>query len=414
AVLLQICNYQKQEEGSYDCSTVDPSRPFCQNGVCIEESDCTTQIPNNCSEAVYCDNDLAGSIYTAPVPSYMFDFKYDTWVYYQSPSDCFEINCSIATNLNKFFAYKPHPQLYIYCGTSGPLTFQCGDNNVYNEETNACEFGCLKAGKFEIEGVKDKYYSCLAGPNGTEQYALRTLVPLSPRALTSCAAGRRQDCEDCNTVKICSYDLTPLTQYRCQDVDPSKPYCTGAGICSDVPDTNNICQKTSDLCPMNAPGFYPNPSNCSRYLYCDSNMLGTEQNCLAANNVYNQTTEACFLKRRTADCFQVDCNNSRNKDKWFVYDPFPQLYFVCSSNGPLMFKCPRETEVFDLELKRCEFQCRKAGRFAHPTNKYMYYECAYVSTSKLEKYEQTCPQLLQFDANVQKCVPVTSSGSNSE
>ncbi|XP_052888253.1 uncharacterized protein LOC128296803 [Anopheles moucheti] len=240
-----------------------------------------------------------------------------------------------------------------------------------------------------------------------DQHALRALVSKRApvrRALTSCVNGRREDCQDCNTVKICSYDQTPITQYRCQDVDPSKPYCTGAGICSNVSDPNLICQKTSDLCPMNAPGFYPNPSNCSRYLYCDVNMIGFEQSCVAANNVYNQTTESCFLKRRTADCFQVDCNNSRNKDKWFIYDPFPQLYFICSSNGPLMFKCPRDTDVFDLELKRCEFQCRTDGRFAHPTNTNMYYECAYTSASKLQKYELSCPPLLKFNANDQKCV----------
>lgn len=113
-------------------------------------------------------------------------------------------------------------------------------------------------------------------------------------------------------------------------------------------------------------------------------MLGYEQNCLAVNNVYNQTTAACFLKRRSSDCFQVDCKNSRNINKWFVYTPFPQLYFLCSSNGAIMFKCPRETDVFDLDLKRCEFECREAGRFAHP-NVRMYYECAFVSTSKVSK-----------------------------
>ncbi|EAL41043.2 AGAP010361-PA [Anopheles gambiae str. PEST] len=154
---------------------------------------------------------------------------------------------------------------------------------------------------------------------------------------------------------------------------------------------------------MNSPGFYPDPSNCTRYLYCDSEMLGYEQNCLAVNNVYNQTTAACFLKRRSSDCFQVDCKNSRNINKWFVYTPFPQLYFLCSSNGAIMFKCPRETDVFDLDLKRCEFECREAGRFAHP-NVRMYYECAFVSTSKLQKFEQTCPPLLEFNAKDQKCL----------
>uniref|UniRef100_A0A182SDG5 Chitin-binding type-2 domain-containing protein n=1 Tax=Anopheles maculatus TaxID=74869 RepID=A0A182SDG5_9DIPT len=242
-----------------------------------------------------------------------------------------------------------------------------------------------------------------------EQHAFRSLLALrgpSRRSLTTCATGRRQDCEDCNTVKICSYDQTPLAQFRCQDVDPTKPYCTGDGICTDIPDPGVVCQKTNDLCPMSAPGYYPDPTNCTRYLYCDDSSLGFEQNCVAANNVYNQSSTSCFLKRRAADCFQVDCSNARNKDKWFIYDPVPQLYFLCSSNGPLMFKCARDTDVFNLTLKRCEFQCRTAGRFAHPDRTDMYYECAYISTSKLEKYEQPCPPLLQFNATEQKCLPV--------
>ncbi|XP_053674760.1 uncharacterized protein LOC128725063 [Anopheles nili] len=215
---------------------------------------------------------------------------------------------------------------------------------------------------------------------------------------------QQPNCADCNTVKICNYDGTVLTNYRCQDVDPTKPYCVGAGICSSIPETRYVCNGSDDLCPLDAPGFYPDPSNCTRYIYCDSEMLSYGQNCLVANNVYNQTTASCFLKRRSSDCFQMDCSNSRNKDQWFVYSPYPQLYFFCSAKGPLMFKCARKTDVFDVNLKRCMFKCPSSGRFAHPSSN-MYYECVNVSTSKIELFEQTCPSTLKFDEISQMCIP---------
>uniref|UniRef100_A0A182R905 Chitin-binding type-2 domain-containing protein n=1 Tax=Anopheles funestus TaxID=62324 RepID=A0A182R905_ANOFN len=178
---VMICNYQKQAVGSYDCSSIDPANPYCEDGKCTNETDCKIKsdlcpatdkfypVPNNCSEAVYCGTDYVATTYTSPSPSYMFDIATQSWVFRKTPADCFQINCATAANMNKFFAYKPNPQLYVYCGTSGPLTFQCDDNNVYNESTKRCEFGCIKEGKFPIAGEPTKFYSCLVGPNGTLQ-----------------------------------------------------------------------------------------------------------------------------------------------------------------------------------------------------------------------------------------------------
>ncbi|XP_052873354.1 uncharacterized protein LOC128278663 [Anopheles cruzii] len=217
----------------------------------------------------------------------------------------------------------------------------------------------------------------------------------------TCAAGERLGCTDCSTVKVCSYDQTILTEYRCQDATPDSPYCVGAGICSPTPDPQSVCLSSDDLCPLGAPGYYPDPTNCTRYLYCDENKISYPETCKATNNVYNQTSGSCFLKTKSADCFQTDC--TKNKDKWFVYTPFPQLYFLCSSKGPLVFLCPREHEVFNVNLKICEFQCPSDGRFAFPGNTAKYYECLYSSKTKLELYEKNCPPALTFDATVGSC-----------
>ncbi|XP_053667824.1 uncharacterized protein LOC128718178 [Anopheles marshallii] len=178
---VMLCNYQKQNVGLYDCSSIDPLLPYCKDGKCQSELGCDLKsdlcpaednfypVPHNCSEAVYCNDRLQATSYSAPSTSYMFEYETGSWIYLKTPADCFQINCNTASNLNKFFTYKPYPQLYFFCGTSGPLTFKCGVSEVFNETTKNCEFGCTKKGKFPISGVKDRYYSCLDGPNGSLQ-----------------------------------------------------------------------------------------------------------------------------------------------------------------------------------------------------------------------------------------------------
>ncbi|XP_050079514.1 uncharacterized protein LOC126567328 [Anopheles maculipalpis] len=179
---IMICNYQKQNVGSYECSSIDPQRPYCtDNGVCSAENKCTIPsdlcptkeyfypVPSNCGESVYCGSDLQATKYSAPSSAYFFDFKSQKWVARKTAADCFQINCATSAMLNKFFAYKPNPQLYFYCASSGPMTFRCDANKIFNEAKRMCEFGCIEEGDFPIAGVDDRYYACLPGTNGVLQ-----------------------------------------------------------------------------------------------------------------------------------------------------------------------------------------------------------------------------------------------------
>uniref|UniRef100_A0A182W881 Chitin-binding type-2 domain-containing protein n=1 Tax=Anopheles minimus TaxID=112268 RepID=A0A182W881_9DIPT len=198
-----------------------------------------------------------------------------------------------------------------------------------------------------------------------------------------CASGKRQDCADCRTVNICSYDQTVLTSYKCQDVEPEKPYCTGNGICSLESEPESACGVADDLCPLTQAGFYPDPANCTQYIYCDEKQVATHVSCLAANNAYNHSSSSCFLRKTLDDCYQVNCDLLLNRNKWFVYKPFPQLYFFCSNSGlPVMFECPRPSEVYDVKLQRCKFECRESGRFPYPEDNKKYYECVHVTPFK--------------------------------
>ncbi|XP_050094233.1 uncharacterized protein LOC126576955 [Anopheles aquasalis] len=231
------------------------------------------------------------------------------------------------------------------------------------------------------------------------------VVPRARAAGDRCEPGKRQACADCRTVNICSYDQTVLVSYKCLDVEPDKPYCSGDGICSVKSDDENSCAVVADdLCPSKTAGFYPDPTNCTQYIYCDDKQAATPQSCLAANNAYNQSSSSCFLRRTLDHCYQVDCSLAQNRNKWFVYKPYPQLYFFCSSRGlPVMFECERDNEVYDVKLQRCKFECQESGRFPHPDDSKRYYECVYVTLLMLQLFEQTCPLQLTFDEQTKKC-----------
>uniref|UniRef100_A0A1Y9H9N1 Chitin-binding type-2 domain-containing protein n=1 Tax=Anopheles farauti TaxID=69004 RepID=A0A1Y9H9N1_9DIPT len=230
------------------------------------------------------------------------------------------------------------------------------------------------------------------------------VVPSLRAAGDKCESGKRQGCADCRTVNICSYDQTVLTSYKCQDVEPDKPYCTGDGICSSEYDSESTCGVADDLCPSTKMGFYPDPSNCTQYLYCDDKQVATTVSCLAANNAYNHSSSSCFLRKTLDDCYQVSCDSLPNRNKWFVYRPFPQLYFFCSSSGrPVMFECPRITDVYDVKLQRCKFECRESGRFPYPEDNKKFYECVYVTPFKLELFVQRCPLQLTYDEEKRIC-----------
>ncbi|XP_035898186.1 uncharacterized protein LOC118505870 [Anopheles stephensi] len=179
---VMICNYQKQMVGSYECSSIDPQRPYCTGkGVCSKTTDCEIPselcptpnyfypVPSNCSEVVYCGPKREETKVSAPSTAYIFDFKIQKWTLRKTAADCFQLNCGAAIMLNKFFAYKPNPRLYFYCTTGGPMTFTCDTNEVFNEAKRECEFGCTTEGDFPITGVNDRYYACLLGPNGVLQ-----------------------------------------------------------------------------------------------------------------------------------------------------------------------------------------------------------------------------------------------------
>ncbi|XP_058835452.1 uncharacterized protein LOC131692427 [Topomyia yanbarensis] len=218
-----------------------------------------------------------------------------------------------------------------------------------------------------------------------------------------CDPGERFGCADCSTVQVCHWDGTVIesSKYRCDSVNPSQPYCNGnSGTCSATP--TGDCDQPSDLCP--AEGIFPQPTNCREFIYCDADKNAYITPC-ASNEAYNHTVQDCV---RSGTCFQINCAAATSQDQWYTYTPASELYVFCSSTaGTMTFECPKN-EIFNPKLKRCDFSCPGAGRFAipnEPANSKRYYQCV-LGTGNVFTYTiQQCAGILVFDTVNLRCAP---------
>ncbi|XP_049543743.1 uncharacterized protein LOC125956172 [Anopheles darlingi] len=190
---VMICNFDGKKVGGYDCSSIDPSRPFCiGNGICsssagegcnIKSDLCPTTdkfypVPSNCSELVYCGPDQSATKVASPTTTAIFNFAKQSWTVRVAPTDCFQVDCKAAGQLDKWYAYKPSPTLSIYCSAEGPLTFQCeNEKDAFNESTKKCEFACSEEGNFPYPGDKERYYICLPDQKGGFQKIENSCLP---------------------------------------------------------------------------------------------------------------------------------------------------------------------------------------------------------------------------------------------
>ncbi|XP_052861154.1 uncharacterized protein LOC128268168 [Anopheles cruzii] len=189
---VMVCSYGKENVGGYECSSVDTSRPYCTGkGVCsvTVNAACETESelcpagnlaypdPANCSEAVFCDASKKTVKMSSPTSNYVFNFTAQSWSLKKTAADCFQVNCNAAGQLNKWYAYKPDPRLSIFCGTSGPMIFECGENEVFVEGKKACEFACSKSGNFAYPGDTSRYYMCLPTATGGFQLFEQSCLP---------------------------------------------------------------------------------------------------------------------------------------------------------------------------------------------------------------------------------------------
>lgn len=166
------------------------------------------------------------------------------------------------------------------------------------------------------------------------------------------------------------------------------------------------------------------PSNCSRYLYCDENSVGTEGTAFecAQGFFYNSLMSICQFGKISSHskmCNVVDCSDKTNEV--VVYRSNPTYYAFCyvdpdtSRRETMMFMCDSSDEIYDPREHDCVFRCKRAGHYQDPTNCHYYYVCS--GNLKAERIK--CPPNYYFDGtrcttDNSKCSPEALEGAEME
>ncbi|XP_058128574.1 uncharacterized protein LOC131292848 [Anopheles ziemanni] len=191
--------------------------------------------------------------------------------------------------------------------------------------------------------------------------------------------GLRIDCGSCTSVMICNYQNQTVGGYDCASTDPTRPYCTKAGVCSSTIDDS--CQIQSDLCPSTSK-YYPDPANCANALYCNDEYYASKTSAPSSGYVFNYSSQTWSLRRSPADCFEINCFAAGKQNTWTAYKPDPKLSIYCGTYGPMIFECSGINYIFNESKKQCEFSCVKEGSFPHPTETKLYYLCLPTTNGK--------------------------------
>lgn len=125
--------------------------------------------PSNCLQYIHCDAQKQAQTVRCSPSSYVYDHSTRSCKQRQTSNDCFQVNCALASNLNRWTSYRPVPKLAFYCSIAvGPMTFECstGENQVFNVVSRSCVFGCPSEGRFPVPDDGTKYYQCARGVYG--------------------------------------------------------------------------------------------------------------------------------------------------------------------------------------------------------------------------------------------------------
>lgn len=171
------------------------------------------------------------------------------------------------------------------------------------------------------------------------------------------------------------------------------PYCD--------PTTNSCTSSTPTGCTTSfkctGEGYFPNPTSCELYYFCDAARKATLYKCPAgyAFDVYNSN---CKRRGAIRDCVTMKCTT---KNSFIANAANAAYYAFCDADlKTTVFKCPGSTTFIPVKLG-CEFVCKAAGYYpAAATNQY--YFC-YYSGYYLVYDLNTCPAGYQYNVSTRTC-----------
>lgn len=172
-------------------------------------------------------------------------------------------------------------------------------------------------------------------------------------------------------------------------------YCDPTNnACTDVLPAGCTTTTSTFKCPSE--GYFPDPSDCTKYHYCAAVAgAATTYNC-PVNQVYDALAQNCIKKHYDSQCVTMKCV----EEGMIVHAANPNYYAHCDKNLVLtLAKCPLNMQYSD----GCRYVCKQKGYFPGKTED-EYYQCTKNSLHKLTPTTTKCPAGQVFSATTNNCV----------
>lgn len=224
-------------------------------------------------------------------------------------------------------------------------------------------------------------------------------VRISTREEVTCTdADSGLKCSTCTEALVCSGGASKGT-IKCE---APNSYCDAAtNQCTNVQSADCTATAATFACPEE--GFFPDPSNCQNYYYCDTAKVAEAWVC-PTSYVYDALNNNCKWKYFAADCVTMKCVAGAT-NPFIVHTANPRFYAFCDATTllPTMFKCPLNMQ-FNLSAYGCKFVCKAEGYFPGSTAQ-QYYHCAKSGLTWVVTVNE-CPANYEFSATTKNCVKV--------
>ncbi|XP_058817365.1 uncharacterized protein LOC131680669 [Topomyia yanbarensis] len=185
---------------------------------------------------------------------------------------------------------------------------------------------------------------------------------------------------------------------------------SSSATCQTKPDTSVIdCSENSiDSFVCTGTGFYPDPSSCGVYHYCEGEGAISDDYDCPEGYKYSSKVNAC--QRSAAKCVNVNCSNN-GTSVFTVYPADKSYYAFCQYDygtipptfqKAFILSCGKGS-TFNPSTEKCEFKCTRQGLFANTANPQRYFQC-FVLGGRYVYKEQVCKTDRIFDDKLKRCV----------
>lgn len=209
-------------------------------------------------------------------------------------------------------------------------------------------------------------------------------------------------CKNCDTAIVCGPFGNIIREAKCSELTSNKtPYCDSEKHeCVAA----NTCGNTVKM-TCKYEGFFPNPMNCQKFIYCESNGMKPQYYDCPGNTRYDHAKQKCSVN---IPCITFSSDNGlcQNKPYKFIsYTGDPRIFTYCPRKGETsdIFTCNKENEIPDLDnWGACGFGCVSEGIFRDDLDDTKFYMC-YKEGAVLKKAHMNCDQGTKFEANGKFC-----------